>query len=247
MKLSLKLRDFVTFRLPENLIGEVISLKNKNKGIDMSFCKRFSRYSLFSVLLGTCIFLTSFVHAISIKSYHGKEIAPYAKELSSFFLKMYQDHLCYFSEQEWDGYIASYVNTDESIVSIAFSDERIVGAALGKPLAKASEKYRKPFFNNSEYLNSLFYLGDLKVKPEYKKFSLKEKLYREFEVKVIQMDRYTGICLWQTQACDPVFSAAFLGKQGFSHHPEFHFEELYKDTPSAEISAHYMTSWIKKL
>jgi len=213
----------------------------------MIFLKHFFPSSLLSVAVGACVFLGSFAYAVSVKTIQGKEIAPYAKEISSFFLKMYQDQLCYFSEEEWDGYISSYVNTEDAIVSLALSDEKIVGAALGTPLAKASEKYRKPFFERMEYLNSLFYLGDFELKPEYRNDILKERLYREFEMKVKQMHRYTGICLWRTQADNQVFSALSLRNLGFTHRPEFHFEELYKDTPSAEITPHSMTSWIKDL
>jgi hypothetical protein len=255
--------SFIKYFVPSSLFSGLVHLFGhfflrqviNLPGIFAYYCRRtadrkFSsegEQGLFSMLLGICLFLTSFVQAISIESLQGQEITPYAKELSSFFQKMYQNQHCYFSEEQWDKYIASYVNTEESVVSLALLDERIVGAVLGKPLAKASEKYKKPFFDHPDYLNSLFFLGDLEIQPVYRQHILQKKLYREFEKKVTQMGCYTGISLWQTQDGDQAFSAFFLKQQGFTHHPEFHFEELYKDTPLAEITPHYMTSWIKSL
>jgi hypothetical protein len=188
----------------------------------------------------------SFANAISIKTLQGSEIAPYAKGLSSFFMKMYQDESCYFSEEEWDGYIQSYVNTDESVVSLALLDDTVVGAALGTPLAKASEKYRKPFFGSSDYLNSYFYLGDLAIKQEFRKVGLRQKVYHAFEAKIKNMERFAGISFWQEDSHNQIFTEVFLRKQGFTVHPEFYFEEFYKDAPFAQITLHPMISWIKR-
>jgi hypothetical protein len=205
-------------------------------------------FALSAAFLALFFSLPAFSQEITIKNLKGKEIAPFAKEIAAFADSMYQQASCYFSEAEWDGYIQSYSNTPEAVISLALANGKIVGAAIGTPLTKASEKYRKPFFDRPQELNSLYFLADFPVKPEYRNEQVVEKLYKEFEHTVAAKKQFSGICQWYLQLEKPSWEIPFFQKLGYSCFPEIHFDEFYKESAQdKEVTAHTMVCWKKLL
>lgn len=189
----------------------------------------------------------TFAQEVSIKNLHGKEIATNAKEIATFANTSNRQVACYFSEAEWDGYIQSYVNTPVAIISVAFSNDKIVGVAIGTALKKASQKYQMAFSDRVQELNSLYLLEELVILPEYRKDGVCEKLYQEFERSVAEKKQFSGICTWNTKAQDGSWEIPFFQKLGYKCFPEIHFDELYKESSSTKEAAHSFVCWKKQL
>lgn len=191
----------------------------------------------------------SFSHAqeIQMKNLHGQEGAPYLKEISAFYNAIYREAPYFYdaSEAAWDGYIQSYVNTPESVICLALEGETLIGVAIGTPLAKASKKYKMAFSEHPNELNSLFYLGELAMKSEYRQLGIGKKLYGEFERLVREKEQFSGICIWQLQSEEKSASLLFWQELGFACRPEIHFEEFWKPVSEAEKIPHPMVCWIK--
>ena len=183
----------------------------------------------------------------SLKTLCGQNIAPYVKAISAFFNAAYREAPYFYdaSEASWDKYIQSYADTPESVVCLIFSGETIIGAAIGTPLRSASNKYKMAFENRPEDLQSLFYLGELVIKPEYTHLGLGKKIYKTFQKAVIAKRQFSGICVWQLASEETAAMDRFWSRLGFESHPDIHFDELWKNVSGSEKVAHPMVCWKK--
>lgn len=188
---------------------------------------------------------------IEIKNLQGEEARPYLEKLSDFYNVFYQDppYRYHATKADWDGYVASYVNNPSAVISLALKHDVIIGAAMGTPLKDASEKYQAAFAQRPPDLNSLFYLGELAIKPRYAHLGIGTSVYEEFERLVKQKKLYSGICLWQLSSECAAPAGQFWRKMGFEYFPEINFEEMWRENanPNAPMVAHAMKCWKKKL
>ncbi len=198
-------------------------------------------FSLVIGLLGICQ-----AQAVEIKSLSGSEIAPYAKEISTFYNIIYREepYFYYAPESAWDSYIQTYVDTPQSLVCLALDEEKIIGVAIGTPLENATEKYKMGFAARLEDLNSLFYLGEFALKPEYRHHGVGKTMYDAFERSVIERKQFSAICIWQLENTS---SSTFWHRRGFELQPEIRFDELWRHAPGTEKIAHPMVCWKKEI
>jgi len=187
------------------------------------------------------------VGAVSIKSLLGSEITPYVKTLSALYRNIFREapYFYYASSEAWDGYIQSYANTPDALASLALCQNTIVGCVIGTPVANASEKYRKAFSQHPEDLHSLFYLGEIAMKPELRGLGIGKQLYKACENVIVEKKRFTGICIWRMSPEDKLWELT-LQKQGFRCQAEIHFDEFWSRSPDTEEIPHPMVSWIKR-
>jgi len=186
-----------------------------------------------------------------VKSFRGSEAKPYQERLSSFYSASYQapPYRYFAKKSSWDNYVASYIGNSEAVIILALHHEEIVGAAVGTPLKDASEKYREPFAERPNDLNSLFYLGELAVKDEYRNRGVGKKIYVAFENEVREKERFKGICLWQLASQSNLATGKFWKRQGFKRDPELHFEEMWRESSDSDTPKvpHKMVFWKKGL
>jgi len=204
---------------------------------------------LFVVLLGVCFVpLSAMAQEICIKTLHGEERVTHLRQVSDFYNAYYREPPYFYdaSEEAWDRYIRSFINEPESVLCLATQDEIVVGIIIGTPLAKTTQKYKGAFLDRPENLYSLFFLGELAVKPEYKQYGLNKMLYEEFERQVVEKTQFSGICVWQLQSEVNKPSGLLWREIGFDC-SDVQFEELWKDTFGTEKVPHSMVSWKKQV
>jgi hypothetical protein len=184
---------------------------------------------------------------VCIKTLQGEEREACLREVSDFYNAYYRKPPYYYdsSEEAWDRYLRSFTNESESILCVAIVDERVIGAIIGTPLAKTTQKYKGAFLDRPEDLYSLFFLGELSVKSEYQ-YDVNKALYDEFERQVAEKNQFSGTCVWQLQSEINKPSGLLWREMGFEC-SEVQFEELWKDTFGTEKVPHSMVSWKKRL
>jgi GNAT superfamily N-acetyltransferase len=188
---------------------------------------------------------------IHLMTLRGSEALLYHQELSAFYNLFYRapPYRYVAGKNAWDQYVGSYMETSSSIFVLAIKNGAIIAAAMGTPLAEASEKYRVPFAVENADLSSSFYLGELAVKRQYQNQGLGKTLYDTFETMVREDGRFSEICLWQLASEARTPNGTFWEKRGFTLYPEIHFEELWRETPApgAPKIPHEMVAWKKLL
>ena len=98
---------------------------------------------------------------------------------------------------------------------MAIKDEAVVGIIIGTPLSETTQKYKGAFLDRPEDLDSLYFLGELAVKPEFKQLGVGQELYEEFERQVAEKKQFSGICVWQLQSEVAKPSGDFWREIGF--------------------------------
>lgn len=202
---------------------------------------------LFTALMGIC-FSPLIAQEISIKTLQGEERVSHLREVSDFYNAYYREPPYYYdcNEEGWDRYINSFIKEPDSILCLAIKDEAVVGIIIGTPLSKTTQKYKGAFLDRPEDLDSLYFLGELAVKPEFKQLGVGQGLYEEFERQVADKKQFSGICVWQMQSEVAKPSGDFWREIGFTC-SDVQFEELWKDTFGTEKVPHSMVSWKKHL
>lgn len=202
---------------------------------------------LFTVLWSVCFFPLS-AKEFHVESLHGEERVAHLKEVSNFYNAFYREPPYFYdcAEEGWDRYIHSYVDQPESILCLAVQDETIIGIIIGTPLVKTTQKYNAAFRDRPADLESLFFLGELAVNPEYDQLEVKRQLYAEFERQVREREQFSGVCVWQLQSEEDKPSGFFWCEMGFANSGVY-FEELWKDTFGTEKVPHSMLCWKKQL
>lgn len=185
---------------------------------------------------------------IQLKILHGSKIGPYQGKLIDFYSTFYKEppYRYYASQNGWNNYISSYTQTDASIAVIALKEEKIIGAALGTPLANATEKYRAALEKNLSDLSEVFYLGELAVLKTYQKSGIGKELYLAFEEEV-KKGCFSAIYLWQLSSETTEEAGKFWKNRGFMLDSSIHFEELWREAPEQPQLPHNMVLWRKEL
>jgi hypothetical protein len=221
---------------------------------------------LFGALLLALCFVSLFSFAdenpadIEIKNLQGQEAKPYLEKLSNFYSSFFQNSPFRDNDTkaEWDARISSLFDNPASISILVMKNGEILGAAMGMPLKDADASCLAAFDRCPQDLNSLFFIARFAVKKEclpneYLPPGIVETTLRsEFERLVRQKKLYSGICLWLLDSIskNPDSRIYIRWKQkGFSPHPEFSFEDMWKEDPSPEAKKvpHKLVLWKKEL
>jgi hypothetical protein len=198
--------------------------------------------------LGISLAPFCYAQEIEIISLHGAEMGPFVKKISVFYNTIFQEPPYYYfaSQAAWDDYIQSYANTPEAVACVAMHEGTIIGAIIGTPMAKATERYRKAFAGNPEVLNSLFYAGELAVNLEFRGHQIAARLYQKFEYEVQKKQQFTGICVWRMKASAEAWAVPIFLKHDFKCYPAFQFDEMWSQGPGQPEVPHSMVCWIKR-
>ncbi len=199
-------------------------------------------------LVGVLLFSVISAQEVRIHTLSQEKGLECLKGVSYFYNMYYRDPPYYYdaSEEAWDRYIHSFIDYSGSVLCVATLDQTVIGVAIGTPLAKTTQKYNAAFKDLPEDLNTLFFLGELAVQPEYQHLGVGQQLYAEFERQVAEKNQFSGICVWSMESEVDRALGHFWRDVGFTC-SEVRFEELWKDTFGTEKVPHSMVCWKKSL
>ena len=103
-------------------------------------------------------------------------------------------------------YLKHYLSQSNIILVLIKLDNQTIGAVLGSPLEGMGEKYVTPFLNKGLCVNTIYYLGDIILKKEYRGKGLGGQLYAQFEAVLNDLGGYKNltICEIATSEDDPL-------------------------------------------
>lgn len=193
-------------------------------------------------LLGICFAsIVGVAQEVRVHTLQGEERASHLRAISDFCNAFCREAPYFYdtSEEAWDRYISSYINQPDAVLCLLTEEETLIGVAIGTPLSSASLKYKQVFLERSSDLHSLFFMGELLVKPRY---GMDRLLYEEFERQVAEKRRFSGICKWLLQDEENQVQSFIWPELGFAK-TDIGFEELWKDTFGTEKVPHAMVCW----
>ncbi len=125
----------------------------------------------------------------------GEEIFPFVNQIVTLCTSVYSEYPYLYdgnSEQdEYATYLAGYAGSEKGIAALAFDGSRLIGAALGKPMAEKTGGYIKSLIPSE--IPSSFYLGELVIDSAFRGMGIGTRLYHDFEERVNNFESYSLI------------------------------------------------------
>lgn len=101
------------------------------------------------------------------------------------FPYLYEGDLKY--EQD---YLKKFIDTPDSLICIAFEDEKPIGALTALPLKNEEPSIRQAFEKQGLSIEKTYYFSEILILPEYRLLGLGYMMYRLSENLVLQKNKY---------------------------------------------------------
>lgn len=110
---------------------------------------------------------------------NGAEGRKFAREIASLRINVFRDFpYLYEGSQDYElQYLETYFKAKKSIVFIAFSGEKAVGVTTGVWAAEEEESFKKPFIEKAINPETVFYLGESVLLPEFRGLGIGRKFF----------------------------------------------------------------------
>ena len=151
-------------------------------------------------------------------------------------------------------YLKHYADCPDSTVVLAMRDHEVIGASTAIPLRDADPDFKKPFEDKSYPIESIFYLGESVLLPEYRGQGIGHSFFDQRE----QAARASGcslaaFCAVDRAADDPRKPSghrpldAFWQKRGYTRQADLKASFDWKEIDQDGESSHTLNFWLKPL
>lgn len=211
----------------------------------MSYCLNFKKICLLIIVL---CFQNMPLHAtenIKIEVFHGPEIAPYIKDIASLCNSIYRDapYLYNGEDADYNTYVESYTESNDTIICLAFDQQEIIGLALGMPMEQSRDLYKPTLIEHGFDLQTMYYFGEFGLRNGYQNRGIEISLYAHMEKTIRESGAFDKIAIWEIEGS----KNKFLSEFGFLLHPELNFHISWTHIGDTQETEHLATYSIKNL
>jgi GNAT superfamily N-acetyltransferase len=193
------------------------------------------------------------IKIIRFKGSAVREFIPYLAQLRMRIFKSYP--YLYDGDLDYEtDYLHTYVRCPEFNIVIAFDKERVVGASTAIPLQYETSECQTPFIQQKINIDTIFYLGESVLLPEYRGkgvykyfFSEREAAAREYGAKI------AAFCGVDRALDDPRRPESHNSlhpvwqRFGYTQHLELNAYYTWKEVDQSEPTTKPMSFWLKTL
>lgn len=152
-------------------------------------------------------------------------------------------------------YLKKFVHTPDSIVVILKDNEHVVGAMTGLPLKYEDESIQRPWLEQSEDIEKVYYFSEILIYPEYRGKGFGQKIFDLAEKTVIGFNTYTIFSLATVirpedhpeKPGDYKELYAFWSKNGYTNNENLICRIPWKEIGEDVASSKPLMFWLKKL
>jgi ribosomal protein S18 acetylase RimI-like enzyme len=201
---------------------------------------------------------TGFAADVHYEIVSGQEVSPYIDDLANLRMNVFAEYpYLYEGKLEYERpYLNQYVVSQNSIIALAKIDSRVIGFVSGVPIAESFDQDSKNLFSGKEIsVETIFYLGEIVIEPEYRYGSIGNKLYELFERQVRSSGAYTTImgCMVVRDEDDPKRPSNYVAldkiieKRGAVKCPDLIERRDWPESGQEDFIPHLMQYWAKEL
>jgi GNAT superfamily N-acetyltransferase len=193
---------------------------------------------------------------IAIKTVTGTQIEPYLPDLARLRIEIFRDFpYLYEGSLEYEThYLQTYSQTIDSIVVLAFDDNKIIGASTALPLIAETPNITQPFVNQGFNIEDILYLGESVLQKSYRNQGIGVRFFEEREAHARRLNKkYTTFCAVERPLDHPRRPADFIPLDNFWNHRGYIKQNQiittfsWQDLDENHESSKPMTFWLKKL
>jgi len=192
---------------------------------------------------------------IRVERLSGAALKQYIPELARLRIEVFYDFpYLYAGDMEYEKkYLQTYIDCPESVIVIAFDDDKVVGASTAIPMKFETDELKKPFIEHNYNLDEVFYCSESVLNKNYRGFGIGVRFFEEREAHAQDLGGFKHItfCCVERPADHPRRPAdyvpldRFWNKRGYFKHPELRTTYSWKDLDDAEETPKPMTFWLK--
>ena len=146
------------------------------------------------------------VHKKELKAFYGEQVQPYLSQVGKMRSILYRDYP-YLYAPDFDPELedtSSYQNSNGTIMVASFTNDQLVGFAIGLPLKDYAPKFdpkdkkikaAQRFKGVQVELATCFYINEICVIPEYRHKGFEKELYKALENEVLKTNKYQTISI----------------------------------------------------
>lgn len=194
---------------------------------------------------------------IEIRRMAGTELADYIAALARLRIQVFRAFpYLYEGDLDYESrYLATYTDSPDSVIVLAFDGEDVIGAATGLPLADESEDIRQPFEHAGFDVERVFYCGESVLLPAYRGRGIGVRFFEEREnhARALGCFDHSCFCAVQRPADHPHrpsnFSPLdqFWRNRDYRPRPELRTIMAWRDLDEETESPKTMMFWLKTL
>lgn len=193
---------------------------------------------------------------IQLKVVRGTDLLVYSEALARLRITVFRDWpYLYEGSLEYErGYLKKYAACPDSVVALALDGDEVVGASTALPLTAADSDFQNAFRGSPYEIESIFYLGESVLLPEYRGQGLGHQFFDAREAQAVRCGaRYTAFCAVERSMKDPRRPAnyqaldPFWTKRGYRKHPRIQAIFDWRETGESLESEHHLSFWMKEL
>ncbi len=193
---------------------------------------------------------------VTLKAFRGPELEPWIDPLGDVRIRVFRE-FPYLYEGSLDyerDYLKTYVESERSLVVLAFEGDRVVGATTCLPLADEGPEFQKPFADQGYDIDSICYFGESILLPEFRGRGIGSSFFQVREAHAQSMTgfKHTTFCAVDRPEDHPLRPSSytpldpFWTKQGYERRPELKAHFTWKDLDEATESPKPLTFWLKR-
>jgi len=193
---------------------------------------------------------------LKFETFKGREILPYLNQLATLRIEIFSEYP-YLYEGNLDyetKYLKTYAECSESIIVLVFDQHKVVGASTAIPLIYETEEWQKPFLEHSIKVDTIFYLGESVLYPQYRG----QHIYRCFfkyreEAAVSYGCQYAAFCSVERDFNDPRCPKNYQSLEpvwkhfGYRKQPDLTAYFEWKEIGENRMSPKPLSFWLKSL
>lgn len=134
---------------------------------------------------------------VETKLFDDGNIENYIDDIAHLRISIFREYpYLYDGDKEYETkYLKKFISTDESIMVLAFSNDKIVGALTGLPLRCEEPNVYEPWIQTNRSVDQFFYFSEGLLYREYRNKGIGRRMFQLAESWVEKTGRYEALTL----------------------------------------------------
>jgi GNAT superfamily N-acetyltransferase len=187
----------------------------------------------------------------------GNELTERMPEVAHLRIRVFREFpYLYDGDLEYEKrYLQTYSQSMGSVVVLALDNDQIVGASTAIPMPHETEEVKAPFVAAGYDIDTLFYLGESVLLPEYRGRGIGVAFFENREAHARELGVFTHTCFCAVQRpvdhpsrpADYAPLDAFWQKRGYTKQSDLVAFYSWKEAGEQHESPKPMVFWMKSL
>lgn len=129
---------------------------------------------------------------ITVQSFTGTIAENHMHELARLRIEVFQDYpYLYDGSMDYElDYLKTYSASTDSIIAIAFDDDKVIGASTGIPMTAETENIKAPWQERGYDVQKIFYFGESVLDKAYRGMGIGVQFFEHRERWVKKLKRF---------------------------------------------------------